>query len=47
MNKLYYLIFSLLLAMSACDNSEIVDSDPNLMTRSGVNPFSLFKDVES
>lgn len=47
MNKLLYTFFILLLAMSACDNSEIVDSNPNLMTRSGVESFSLFKDIDS
>lgn len=47
MNKLYYILFCLLMTMFACDNSEIVDSDPKRMTRSGAHSFSLFKDIES
>ena len=46
MNKLHYIFFSLLLAMSACDNSEIVDSEPKLMTRSAVTDFSYFNNIE-
>lgn len=47
MNKLYYIFFSLLLTLFACDNGVIMSSDSDITTRSSVNSFSLFKDIKT
>lgn len=47
MNKLYYILFSLLLTVSACDNSIIMESEPNIMTRSIIRDFTYFNNLET
>ena len=47
MNKRSYIFLSLLLAMSACDNSITMDSESNIMTRSVIKDFTYFNNIET